>query len=447
LRVACICILSGILAILRVRLAKITLKSITLCFLMGLLCLPEILLAQNRPARQGLLDLTEWDFFERGPANLTGEWEFYMSELVAPSEFSSQTRPPKDYVDFPTTWNEHSKAPRPGDGYATYRLKAVVNAPRTLALELPHFYSNYSLWINSKLIASNGTVGTTEKNSVPQWLPQTVPFRVDTDTLDIVIQASNFHHAKGGVREPILLGDTQELIFKREVAVISNLVLFGCLILIALSLIFIFLFSKKETSLLYGAALCLTWGLRSVFSNRYIANSYFPDFPWELCVKIEYITLYLMMIWAILFLSSIFKNEVNVAFKYLFCVFNSIFIGLTLFFNASLYTQFLPVYLSFCVVLLVYIIYILIRALVYEREGVWFMIGCLFLGVILFSYDIFSYQVLATLNPIIINLGYLTMFILMATCLLYQLGFMKKSAHAGNMLTYEDLYGTREVKR
>jgi hypothetical protein len=235
--------------------------------------------------------------------------------------------------------------------------------------------------------------------------------------------------------------------FKREVAVISNLVLFACLILIALGLIFTFLFSKKESSILYGAALCLTWGLRSVFSNRYIANSYYPDFPWELCVKIEYITLYLMMIGAILFLSSVFKNEVNVAFKYLFCIFNCIFVGLTLFFSASLYTQFLPVYLSFCAVLLIYIIYILIRALVYEREGVWFIISCLFLGVILFSYDLFSYQVLATFNPIILNLGYLIMFVLMSAGILYQLGFMKKSVHSSNTLTYEDLYGTKEVKR
>jgi hypothetical protein len=426
---------------------KIKLKLLFRCLLISLFGLPGTILAQNSSARQGLLDLTHWDFLERGPVSLTGEWEFYMSELVEPSEFSSQSRPQKDFVDFPATWNEQSKAARPGDGYATYRLRAVVTAPRTLAFELPHFYSNYRLWINSKQIASNGTVGTSEKNSIPQWLPQTISFLAETDTLDIVIQASNFHHAKGGVREPILLGDTDELMFKRHVAVISNLVLFACLVLIALSFIFTFLFSKKEVSILYGAALCLTWGLRSVFSNRYIANSYFPDFPWEICVKIEYITLYLMMIFATLFLSSIFKNEVNGAFKYLFCIFNSIFIGLTLSFNASLYTQFLPVYLSFCAVLLVYIIYVLIRALVYEREGVWFIIACLFMGVILFSYDLFSYQVLATFNPIIINLGYLIMFILMAAGILFQLGFMKKSTNSGNILTYDDLYGTKEAKR
>ena len=423
---------------------KTKLKHLTPWLLAVFLCLPEMLLAQAGSAHKGVLVLHGWDFYEQGPANLAGEWEFYMSELITPAEFAAQVRPPQDYIDFPSTWNEHSKSLRPGQGYATYRLKAVVNSPRTFALELPHLYSNYNLWINAKLIATNGTVGTSEKTSIPQWLPQTVSFKAERDTLDIVLQASNFHHAKGGIREPILLGDKQALLFKRQIAVISNIALFGALILIALCFVFVFLFSKNEASTLYAAALTLTWGLRSVFSNRYIANSFFPDFPWELCLKIEYLTLYLMMIWAILFLASIFKNDVNAAFKYLFCGFNGVFIGLTLFFKASFYTQFLPVYLSFCVALLVYIIYVLIRALVYEREGVWFMISCLFLGVILFSYDIFSYQVLATFNPIIINLGYLAMFILMAAGIMYQLGFMKKSANAGNMLTYEDLYGTKK---
>jgi hypothetical protein len=406
-----------------------------------------MLTAQSGYARRGILDLNQRNFQTEGSVNLAGEWEFYMSELITPAEFADNKKLPKDYIDFPSLWNEYSHALRPGDGYATYRLKVVVRPQQILALELPHFYSNYNLWINGSTLASNGIVGTTEKSSIPQWLPQTISFKAETDTLDIVIQASNFHHAKGGVRESILLGSTHELLFKRQIAMISNLALFGALVLIALGFIIIFSFFKREASILYGAALCLTWGLRSIFSNQYAANSFFPDFPWELCVKIEYITLYLMMIWAILFLSTIFKDDVNTAFKYLFCIFNSIFVGITLLFNASLYTQFLPIYLSFCVALLIYIIYVLIRAVVYERQGVWLMISCIFLWVILFAYDIFSYQVLATFNPIIINFGHLTMFVLMAICLMYQLGFLKKPTRTENVLTYDDLFSTKELKR
>jgi hypothetical protein len=214
------------------------------------------------------------------------------------------------------------------------------------------------------------------------------------------------------------------------------------LVMIALVFTFLYFFSKSEASLLYIAAMCVTWALRAVFSNLYVFNSFYPAFPWELCVKIEYITLYLMMIWAILYLASIFRNEVSTPFKYLLCISNAMFILLTLFFDASLYTQFLPVYLSFCAAVLIYSIYVLIRALVYERKGVWLMISCLFLGVTLFSYDLISYEGFAVFNPIVINVGYMTIFVLLSICLLYDLGYLKKSTkQTRNTLTYDELYG------
>jgi hypothetical protein len=404
--------------------------------------------AQAVYARKGVIDLKTWNFQKQGTVNLIGEWEFYMRELVPPSEFKEQTKPPQDYIDFPGTWNELNKGLRPGDGYATYRVKVLIASPDIYALELPHFYSSYKLWINSALIASNGKVGISEKSSQPQWLPQTVSFTAKKDTLDIVIQVSNFHHAKGGIREPIFLGTPEGLNFKRQVAVSSNLVMAITLFTISLIFIFIFLFSKSDNSILYFGALCITWAIRSMFSNKYVFNSFFPLFPWETGVKIEYITLYLTMIWAILFLASLFQNDVNTVFKYLLIACNIIFITITMVFKASLYTQFLPVYLSFCGFLLIYIIYILIRALVYERQGVWLMITCVFLGVLLFSYDLIAYEGFANFNPIIINFGYFLMFMLMALSLLYQLGVLKQSSNQANILTYEDLYGTpKESKR
>ena len=411
--------------------------------------LPEIVTAQSTLARKGVLDLRQWDFTKHGTVNLSGEWEFYMSEFVSAEEFKNNSKPPQDYIDFPSTWNDVTKSLNPGEGYATYRLIVLIKAPKALDIELPHFYSSYSFWINSKLIAKNGKVGTSAASSQPYWLPQTIGYTAESDTLEMVFHASNFHHAKGGVREPLRISQSNVLIFKHQVAITSNVVLFASLSITAIILIFIFFFVKGESSVLYFSALCLTWGVRSVFSNLYLANHYIQDLPWEFSVKIEYISLYMVMIWAILFVSSLFKNEVNNVFKYFLCACNIIFIVLTIFSDASLYTQFLPVYLSFCGVLLVYIVYVLIRAFVYEREGIWLMVSCLFLGVIIFSYDIIAYEGMATFNPIIINLGYLVMFMLMATSLLYQLGFLKKTSGHSNMLTYEDLYGTttKDAKR
>lgn len=420
-------------------------KHLFRCLLPVLISLPEIVAAQHY-ARKGLLDLRSLDF-EGTSINLNGEWEVYMSELIEPAAFNNGPKAPKEYFDFPFLWNEFSKARKPGEGYATYHLKVLVNSPLKFAIEVPHFYSNYDFYINTQRVAFNGKVGISEKNSQPQWLPQTIDYNAITDTLNIVIQASNFHHAKGGVKKSIVFGDSEILHFKKKIAVASNIAMVASLALMTLAFIILYFFSKNKLSLLYFAGLCFTWCIRSMFSNQYIIISWFPWFPWELGVKIEYITLYAMMILAILFLGNIFKDDVSISFKFLFSICNGIFIFLTLLFKASFYTQFLPVYLSFCAMLLIYVIYVLLRALVYEREGAWLIISCVFLGVIIFSYDLIAYQGFATFNPIIINVGYLVMFLLMALCLLYHTGYLKRSANQSNMLTYEDLYGSSKATK
>jgi hypothetical protein len=396
--------------------------------------------AQTNHARRGLIDLRQFDFSKRQVA-LSGEWQLYMSNLIDPKKFSGIIEEPGDFVPFPSTWDETSKSLRPGKGYATYHLKVLVK-PQTFGLELPHFYSCYKLWINNNLVAHNGVVGISAKTSSPQWLPQTITFDAKSDTLDLVIHVANFHHAKGGIRENILLGNPDNLNFKRQVAVVANLVMFGGLVLICLVFIFTYLFAKQDASSIYFAALCFTWAIRSIFSNLYIVTSYLPEFPWEVAVKIEYIALYLTMIWGIFFLASLFREDVNNLFKYFFVACNVIFILFTLTTNATLYTQFLPVYLSFCAILLVYVIYVLIHAIVYERHGVWLIVSSIMLGVILFAYDLSAYEGLASFNPIIINIGYLAMFVLMAFCLAFQLGFLKRNSRNRDMLTYDDLYGT-----
>jgi hypothetical protein len=364
-----------------------------------------------------------------------------MSDLISPDSFKSESIV-KDYINFPTTWNETSKSLNPGKGFATYHLKIFITAPQKLALEVPHFYSNYILWINKEIISQNGEVGTTKDSSKPQWLPKTVLLPVNNDTLDVVIQVSNFHHAKGGVRENIILGSPEHLIFKRKIAVNSNLILAGGLATIAITFLILHFFVKSNTASLYFAALSITWAIRTIFSNLYIFTAYFPELPWELCVKIEYITLYLTMIWSIYFLAHLFPEDVNNLFKYFFITCNVIFTLFTVFSEAALYTQFLPVFLSFCLATILYVIYMLIRAVIYEREGVWFIVSCIMLGITMFAYDLVAYQGMASFNVVITNGGYLAMFLLMSICLIYQFGFLKRNSRNSDMLTYEDLYGS-----
>lgn len=395
--------------------------------------------AQVAPlAHEGQLNLSNWNF-EQEPVKLSGAWNFYMSRLIAPSHFKYDSTfiQDRDFVDFPSTWSAYERT----EGFATYHLKIILashNLP--LALELPQIYSSYQLWVNEKPIAKNGIVATKESESKAQWLPQTVTFQPASDTLDVVLHISNFQHYKGGIREPIFLGLANDMIERREAFTFSNIILFGGLILIGISFFFIFLFSSKELALLYFAAICLSWGTRSLFSNQYLFISYYPDFSWEMMVRIEYITLYLTMIFTILFLGKLFKSEINFFIKYILVGGNFIFILITIGFSAYIFTQFLNLYLSFCALLIVYGIFVVLRALVYERAGAWLMIMSIVLALLIFGYDLLAFEGIVPTNPLAINICYLIFFLLNGVSMLFAVRLLGKERKDSTMLRWDDLY-------
>ena len=57
-----------------------------------------------------------------------------------------------------------------------------------------------------------------------------------------------------------------------------------------------FIQRNNKLVVLYFALLCITWSIRSVFSNLYPVMLVLPDFSWEWLVKIEYLTLYFTVI-------------------------------------------------------------------------------------------------------------------------------------------------------
>ena len=138
-------------------------------------------------------------------ASLNGQWYYFENQLLTPREVTPGL---KGFAEFPKTWND-IRSSGTGSGYATYMLYVLPPGDvKTLAIELPQIYSSYTLWINNKLVASNGTVGTSGEETVPQWMPQTVSFENPGDTLQLVLQIANFHHYKGGLKDPIYLGSS-----------------------------------------------------------------------------------------------------------------------------------------------------------------------------------------------------------------------------------------------
>ncbi|MGD8264333.1 MAG: hypothetical protein PVG70_12205 [Desulfobacterales bacterium] len=111
-------------------------------------------ISKNPPkAINGVLDLNNWDLKKDGPIDLSGEWEFYWNKHLNPKDFSKSNPPEKTgLMRVPGCWNGYLQEGKPlsGDGYATYRLKVLMNAQKgSFAFNLldigTAFFYNYRL--------------------------------------------------------------------------------------------------------------------------------------------------------------------------------------------------------------------------------------------------------------------------------------------------------------
>ncbi len=393
-------------------------------------------------AKKGLLDIHTLDL-SRNRVPLSGAWAFFDNQLVTPTQAFDQSHP--RYIEFPQTWNK-VRPSGSGTGYATYALKVLASPDeKSLAMEFPQIYSSYTLWVNEKIVAQNGRVGTTVSEVVPQWMPQTVSFSNPGDTMRIALQIANFQHHTGGSKDPIYLASSELLQLQRSTSVTATIVESIVLTLLGVGFLLTYLFTEKKAVILYFALLCFTWALRAGFSNMYVFISFMPDFDWNTMIRIEYITLFLTMTWAIMFLSLVFPKEQSRIVKALLAGVNVLFIVYASLSTPLSFTKWLPVYLGTSAALLVFGGYVILRAWVNQRIGSTYLAFSIFLALVVFSYDVFSYKGYFDYNPLLFSICYIIIFSLMSVVLLLHLNIIKSKDKAVAMLTYKDLYKNNDI--
>ena len=390
-------------------------------------------------AKEGLLDARSVDFNSKR-ISLGGQWLWKDGKLIDPQNPELQNC---TSTTFPKLWNDVRQGGI-GQGVATYTLTILLPSDiNELAIEIPQIYSSYSLWVNAVLLATNGKVGLTEESTIPQWKPQTISF-IASDTLKLVLQIANFHHNKGGCKDLIYLGSKETMLSKSNRSTSGKFVECCTLLIISLGFFLVFLRGNKKKVIIYFALLCSTWSIRSAFSNEYLAIQMISDFNWNAMIRIEYITLYLTMIWSILFISRLFASESNAVVKYILVILNAVFVVFTVFNSPLLFTKMLALYLVTSGILLAYALLVIVRAYINERAGAVFLTVSSLLGIVIFTYDIFAYEGIFSFNSVLLSVAYLGMFSMLGLALLLHLGIIKKAKSTSGTLSYKDLYGDQK---
>ena len=355
-----------------------------------------IVLAQSSltmaQVENGWLDLRDITDFDE-PVYLSGEWRFYWGDLLSPLEMD--TIGVSDYFYFPETWtNQYSRDGIELNrfGSATYQMQVVLpdDYPE-LALYIKHVYSAGDLYVNDDLVEFGGEPGTTKTTTKPKWVPKIIELPRGIDTLKLTLHIANYSHDKGGAREPIVLQSEEMLDSRYSELMAYDLLLAGALIMTGLFFAGLFFFGSREIPALSFALFCLTFSYRVIGADDYTLQIIYPEMPWWLSLKLEYLSLFLPPMFLSFYTHQLFTFEYKVNPFFVFSVISGVFAVITIFFPPIIYTQFVEFYLGLILVGILIAGFTYFKA--YRRKlngSKWAMLSS-FVVFVIFGYEIFIY--------------------------------------------------------
>ena len=378
-------------------------------------------------ARNGILDLRNQDLFS-SPVALNGQWQFFWKELISPHDVNSSCH---GFVNFPSLWKNDSADNQQlsSQGFATYKLTVLLPKKRPqLALNMPDVYSSYCLYINGILASQNGQPGKTKAETIPFWNTRVIYFPTQTDTVLILLQVANFHHAKGGTYKEILLGDKDQIYLNKEINSAYDWTLTGCLFMGGLFFLGLYLFGRHDKTILYFSLFCIMYSYRMIGTDDYVLHTIFPNLNWFVSIRLEYLTLALSTALFVRYTKSLYPNDSNRIIMIAaesFCLLYATIILLT---PTTIFTALINIFLGCMFLCLAYAVFIYFQAAKNKRAGSIYALGSTAIMLIIFLLiNLRYFDVLPAMKTIVFA-GYIAFFFLQSLALSHRFAHSFKLA-------------------
>jgi signal transduction histidine kinase len=398
-------------------------------------------------AVKGILDLREWDFERDGNINLDGEWEFFWRELPKTENLVlSEER--KEFLEVPRPWNDYTPKNSElqkekingkvgGIGFATYRLKVLLGKNTHLSIRSPNQGTAYELYVDNVFLFKSGKVTQSAEDFLEGRSVDYLDLSSTQEEINFLFTISNHNHRDGGLWFSVTLGK-KENIRKLQISNLSmELFVSGILFIMGIYHLSLFLLRGKDRSPLYFGLYCLLISLRTLITGDKFLHSLYPNLNTTLSLKLEYIPLYFGLPVFFEFLYSLFYQEVNQFIRKTILSVCSILTLMVVFLPSIIYTKTLIGYEIFLILTILYLLFILIKAVQNKREG-----SVIFLsGYIIFALVIVN-DILHDNNTI--NTGYFAPWGFVV--FIFSQSFLLTSRFAGAFKRVEDLSQNLEKK-
>lgn len=381
---------------------------------------------ENPDAINGILDLRKTSLNHTIPLN--GEWLFYWNKFIFPGD---EYKYPYHKVDFPFRWDEYVLDGKtlPSFGYATYAVQVLLpQTDRQIRIGIPDVYTSYRMFINGKLVASNGRVGKSKSEFVPFWQYQYVDIPEKTDTIKIVLQISNFVHSKGGISKPIYIGYKQNIETSRTQSIAIDLMLTGCLFMGGLFFLGLYLLGSRDKAILFFSLYSIVYGYRIIGTRNYILHTLLPDLSWFVTVRIEYISLFLGIGLFTLYTRYLYPEDVQKWFIRIISNLCFIFAGFSLLSPPIFFTKLINPFLIIMALCILYTPYLYLKAFIKKRPGSIFALISVIVLMCIFGISLLNYWHIIPPMEFISFICYLVFFFLQSLILSHRVSFTLKKA-------------------
>ncbi|MFT3927734.1 MAG: adenylate/guanylate cyclase domain-containing protein [Myxococcales bacterium] len=276
-------------------------------------------------ARAGVLDLRAWDFAQRGPVALQGQYRVAWNALLTPGPPSADgSRSPREQqfdalaqrlLPVPGQWLNLPGLPsgRPGHGAATYQLKVLLGrASRGLALQLPFPTVALRTWVNGVLIAERGRPALSREQEQPALGHDVAGVPDGVRELTLVFQASNHSTRTGGFAAAPRLGPREAVLSRLLREFVGTALIFGILLIIGsyhLGLSLVAPNHEAQRLLAYNAFAVATH--QALASGATLATLSPSTLPPLWLLRVEYLALYLSMPLGVALTRRLFPAEMR----------------------------------------------------------------------------------------------------------------------------------------
>ncbi len=322
--------------------------------------------------KNGVLDLTGWDFKKDGVVNLDGKWEFYWKELLNYKYFQNNIENKnRNYEQVPSVWTRYTlnSGKLPAEGYATYRLKVRIKDTESLkGLKLLTMSTAYKLMVDEKVVATSGVVGKNKEETTPEFMTQSVTVETPKEEFEIIVQVSNYIYSRGGIWHSIYLGTDQQIRTLQEKCKAKGLVIFGALIIMSLYHIAIFVLQKRNILALYFAIGIFLIAIRILVTGEYFIYTIAPYFNIRWMIEIEYLTMYWSVIMWVVFIHELYPEETLKKSRQVVLFMGSMLSIFTIVAPIGVYTKYLIFYEILLGIVLIYALVCIFLAVLRKKE-------------------------------------------------------------------------------